>query len=230
MERRKLKIFTIILLLLLPPIIILLVRNFLPSNYLISSIYKIIFLSPLFYGIFVYKKSLKNVMLEGFKFEIFKHNFWKMFGVGILLSTIYFSAYFIFKGYLNIDFIGNNLDQLASINASNIIFIGIYIIFFNSILEEFFWRGFIFKETNNLLSPTLTYLITATAFSFHHVMFYYTWFSFPFLSIVTIGLIGFALIMNFIFQKYNDLFSCWLIHGMVDTIQIIIALMIFKII
>ena len=153
-----------------------------------------------------------------------------MLGVGIFLALIYFSAYFIFRNYLNLEFIGNNLNELASIDATNIIFIGLYIIFINSLLEEFFWRGFIFKETSNLINAPLTYLITGIAFSFHHVMFYYTWFSFPFLSLVTIGLIGFAMIVNFIFQKYNDLYSCWLIHGMVDIVQIVIALMIFNVI
>jgi membrane protease YdiL (CAAX protease family) len=230
MERKNLKLFIILLLLLLPIVLIVLVRNFLSTNYLASSIYKLIFISPLFYRLFIRKRSLKDSITEGFNFKKFKDKFWIVIGVGILLSIIYFSAYFVFKGYLNLESIGNNLDQLASINATNIIFIGVYIVFINSLLEEFFWRGFIFKETNKLMTPLLTYLITGIAFSFHHVMFYYTWFSFPLFSLVTIGLVGFAVIVNFIFQQYEDLYSCWLIHGMVDIVQITIAIMIFGII
>jgi uncharacterized protein len=230
MKGKKSKIFLIILLLLLPPIIIFLVRNFLPSNYILSSLYKVIFIFPLFYRLFIYKKSLKDSVLEGFNLKSFNKNFWRVFVIGIILSGVYLFVYIVFRGHLDLEFIRESLNKLASVNTLNIFFIGAYIIFFNSFLEEFFWRGFLFRESRELMNPVLAYLITGIAFSFHHIIFYYNWFSLTFLLLVTLGLIGFSVIVSFIFEKYNDLYSCWLIHGMVDTIQIIIALNIFEII
>ena len=74
------------------------------------------------------------------------------------------------------------------------------------------------------------YIITGFAFSFHHIMFYYDWFTLPFFAIVTIGLTVSAIIMNSIFDKYKDLFSCWLVHALADTAQIGIAMIIFDLI
>jgi membrane protease YdiL (CAAX protease family) len=175
------------------------------------------------------KKPLLNIIKKDFHYKIFKKNFFKVLLLGLFLSLIYLSAFLIFKNYLNLDNIANNLKSSADINSTNIIFIGLYIIFINSILEEFFWRGFIFKELNkkNRIS---SYLLTGLAFSFHHVIFYYSWFNLPITIIVTLGLIIYSLFASYIFEKYKDLFSCWLIHILVDIVQIYIALVVFKVI
>ncbi len=152
-----------------------------------------------------------------------------MFLLGISAAIVYLGTFFLFKGFLDITTITEKLQTLASINTTNIIFIGIYIILINSLLEEFFWRGFLFKKLKENLGNS-SYFISGIAFSFHHVMFFYDWFTLPFFLIVTGGLTIYAIRMNYIFNKYKDLYSCWLIHGIVDIAQILIALMIFRII
>jgi len=221
------KITLLILLLILPPFIIFLSRHFFPSNYFFSSIYKIIFLLPLFFRFFIEKKTLKQSFAQNFSLERFKNNLWPMIITGIVLAATYVSAFFIFKDALNLSLIATKLQGLISIDLSNLIFIGLYIVIFNSLLEEFFWRGFLFQELRNTVKPWLAYVLTGIAFSFHHVMFYYNWFNLPFFLVVTIGLILYAVIMNLLFERYKDLFSCWMVHAFVDVVQIFIAFSIF---
>lgn len=217
----------LLILVILPPIFIILSHEFFPGNYLLSSIYKIIFLAPLFIRLFIKKQSFKVALTQDFSLNKFKSNASKLFLIGLSLSLIYLSSFYIFKNFLDIKTITDRLNELASINLNSIIFIGAYIIIFNSILEEYFWRSFIFEEFSKIIKPIPAFIISATAFSFHHVVFFYNWFSPLFFLLITIGLIGYALIMNFIWQKYRELFSCWLVHAMVDIVQIYIAYQIF---
>ena len=230
MKKNYKKLFILILLLILPIMFILIAREIFPNTYLFSSIYKLIYLFPIFYGFFIYKKSIKKSLTENFNFKTFKKNFIKILTIGLFLGIIYLDAYLIFKGYLNLNSIANTLSQTISVSASNIIIIGLYIIIFNSLFEEFFWRGFIFKEINNLINPITTPILTGIAFSLHHIIFYYNFLPTSLTVIATIGLIIYTIIMNYIFIKYQDLFSCWLIHAIVDIIQIGIGLKVFGVI
>ena len=221
------KIILLILLLILPPFIILLSRHFFSSNYFFSSIYKIIFLFPLFFRLFIEKKTLKQSFAQDFSLERLKKNIFPMIITGIVLVGVYLSSFFIFKNSLDLSLIATKLQGLISLNPSNLIFIGLYIIIVNSLLEEYFWRGFMFQELRNIVKPWLAYALTGIAFSFHHVMFYYNWFNLTFFLVVTIGLILYAVIMNFLLERYRDLFSCWIVHAFVDVVQIFIAFSIF---
>lgn len=227
MDNKK-KLISLLFLVVFPPILIILSHEFSPNNYFFSSIYKIIFLSPLLFGVYVRKESFKQSLLRDFSFSNFKRNFFKMFGLGFVLSIIYYFSFYIFKDFIDINSITEKINELASINLGNIIFIGLYIIIFNSILEEYFWRSFIFEELHKIIKPSLAYVISAIAFSFHHVIFFYNWFTPLFFILITIGLVGYALIMNYVWNKYKDLFTCWLPHAMVDVIQIFIAYQVFS--
>ncbi|HII14043.1 MAG TPA: CPBP family intramembrane metalloprotease, partial [Nanoarchaeota archaeon] len=209
-------------LILLSPIFLILSRLFLPTNYLFSSLYKLIFLFPLFYYIYIEKKSLKNIYQENFSFKTVKNTWKKMCILGLGIALIYITTFFLLKGFVDISSIIQKLELVATINTTNIIFIGAYIIFINSLLEEFFWRGFIFKKMKENIGNK-AYIITGLAFSLHHMMFYYNWFTLPFFLIVTVGLSAYAILMNFIFDRYKDLYSCWLVHALADTAQIGIA-------
>lgn len=224
----KAKILILLLLIILPPIFIFVSREMFEANYLTSSIYKIIFLTPLFYRLWIERKSLKQSILEGISFENFKKNILKLFVFGAFLAGIYLASFFIFRSHIDLGFIGEKLKELANINIENIIFIGLYIIIINSFLEEFFWRGFVFEKLRKFLRPWMAYLISGIAFSFHHMVFYYNWFNPGFFILVTFGLFMYAMILNYIFEKYRDLLSCWLVHSLSDIVQISIGVMILS--
>lgn len=124
----------------------------------------------------------------------------------------------------------NKLEDVASIGIGNLFLIGLYIIVINSLIEEYFWRGFLFEKLSALINPWAVYALTGVGFSLHHIMFYYDWFSVSIFLLVTSGLVAYAMIMNYIFYRFRDLFSCWLIHAFADSAQIFIAFKIFDLI
>jgi membrane protease YdiL (CAAX protease family) len=173
------------------------------------------------------KKHLKTALFENFSLKTIKRLFPKSLFLGLVLAVIYFSAFYLFKDFLVLDEIKAKLTGLISVNLEKLILVGLYIIIFNSLLEEYFWRSFLFKEFKKVVHPFLAYSLPAIAFSFHHVMFYYNWFSLPFFIAVTFGLVAYSLIMNKVFDYSKDLFTCWLVHALVDIVQISIAFIVF---
>lgn len=224
---KKTEIIFLFALILLPPVFILFSHQFLPNNYFFSSLYKLIFLTPILYRVYSERKSLKKALTQDFKLKTLKKNFSKLLALGLILSFIYFGAFYLFQSYLPLEYIKERLNGDINLNLSNLFLIGSYVIILNSLLEEYFWRSFIFHELHQRLNLKFAYFISALAFSFHHIMFYYDWFSPLFFLLVTLGLTIYSLLMNHLFVKAKDLFSCWLVHAMVDVIQITIGYLIF---
>ncbi|MFP4423730.1 MAG: CPBP family intramembrane glutamic endopeptidase [Candidatus Woesearchaeota archaeon] len=220
---------TLIILLVLPLLIIFISREFFPSTYVFSSLYKIIFLFPIAYRIFSGKK-VKEAISKHFLIKTLRRNILHVTGIGLLLSGTYIGAFYVAKGMIPMEEIASRLHETISLDGTSIIFVGVYIIVLNSLLEEFFWRGFLFDEFRKSFPYWVSHLATGVGFSLHHVVFYYNWFSVPVFLVVTLGLIGYAIIMNMVFQRYGDLFSCWVIHAFADVAQIYIAFTVFGVI
>ena len=215
------KKWLLVLLIVFPPILIVFSRQFGEMNYFVSSIYKLVFFVPLVYRMFFYKRSFKRSVTEGFKWKQFKRNFLPTLGLSVLFAGIFLSAFLIFKGYLNFDSMIYNLKELVGVDKSNILYIGAYVIFLNSVLEEYFWRGFMFKELKSVGAVT-AYVLTGLGFALHHVMLIYAWFSWPYIIVMALGLAGFGMVMNWVYERYG-LFSCWFIHLVQDVVMVSIG-------
>ena len=226
MNKRK-KIIFFIIILTIPPILII-SSGFLDKvNYFISSSYKLIFFTPIFYRMYFQKKKLLESFIEGFNWRNFKKYFLSFLSIGLGLSVIYFLGFLFLSRFIDFNQVLSKIKQFASIDAKNIVYVGIYMIIINSLIEEFFWRGFVFKEINKISNHWSVYLLTAFAFSIYHVAIIYDWISFSLLLVAVFGLTGYSIVKNIVFRMYKDLYGCWLIHAMVDTVQILIAFRIF---
>jgi membrane protease YdiL (CAAX protease family) len=224
------KNFLIIVLIIIAPFLILFSKALPQANYLVASFYKLIFVVPIVFRLFVYRFSIKKAFTAGFDFKLFKKNFWPVFSFGIILSLIYMTAYLITERFLNFQNIIERINSYAAVDATKIMFVGVYMITINSLIEEFFWRGFVFQELSKRNKAIVAQLLTGIGFAIYHVAIFYDWFNPIILGIATFGLTGYSIIMNYIYKAYKDLFSCWLVHAMVDTVQILIAFRIFGLI
>ena len=213
----------------LPVLLLLIIRTFSHPSYFFSSLYKVVFLFPFLYFSLFEIRSFRIKVFSGFSVLQFKKHFLSAFLWGISFSAIYAFAFFLFRPLLSGDVITSALNSFAAITSSNILLIGLYIIFVNSLLEEFFWRGFFFVEVSSLYGKVLGYIFTGIGFSLYHIAFFYSWFSLPFVLLAALGLFCYSLFMCFLFERYKDLFTCWFIHGLVDIVQIFIALYLFGI-
>lgn len=196
-------------------------------SYFIKTATKIIIfiLIPYCYVKFINKDN----MIKQMRFKSDK-NLKYGFILGMLSFLIVIISFVILKYQINFDDIINELETKSKITAGNFIFIGLYITFINSFLEEFFFRGFIFLNLYELGKTRLAYIFSSLLFALYHIAIFKTWFNIYLTIVALIGLIIIGLIFNYVDTKSKNLLNSWVIHILADSAIILIGLRLFGII
>jgi membrane protease YdiL (CAAX protease family) len=147
--------------------------------------------------------------------------------LGILLFLFLLGVYFIFKDFLDIDAIRLDFEVKYKITKDSLLYYGLYMSFVNSLMEEFFFRGFIFLNLKKLGYKKTGYITSSLLFALYHIANFQNWFS-PVLYILAIvGLFVGGTIFNFLDDKDNTFFNSWFVHICADLAIVFIGYMIF---
>ena len=151
-KKESLVVFIIVI---LNCILMVFIDGVFSANYLQKSIFKIIIfmLLPLLYLKKHHLDEIKNI----FKVKRDNHSIFKSFALGIGVYLLIVGSYFTIGNYFNFNQITSSLENGIGVNSSNFIFVALYISFINSLLEEFFFRGYAFIYLKNI--PQRKYLI-----------------------------------------------------------------------
>ena len=139
------------------------------------------------------------------------------------------ASYFVLRGYIDFNRIAQELQSKSKVTPSNFIFVGLYITFGNSFLEEYFFRGFIFLNLFNLGSKKLAYIYSSLLFGVYHISIFKTWFNPILIGLALFGLISVGIIFNWLDTKTENFINSWLVHILADSAIIIIGMRMFKI-
>lgn len=182
---------------------------FIQPGYLMKSILKIILflINPL---IFIWVDRSISIK-EYFKISS-KKQFLISLGLGIGVYIIILGAYFTLKNFINLDNIRDILLDSLNVDKNNFVFVALYISFFNSLLEEFFFRGFIFLSLLKTKGRCKAYIISALAFAIYHVAIMANWFNLILFFVALSGLFIGALIFNYLNEKNKNIYNSWLVH------------------
>jgi membrane protease YdiL (CAAX protease family) len=219
----------IILSTLLACFILYIVEQGVGVSYAIKTILKIfIFVGlPISYVKLIRKQNirealkLKNVNLRDFKTG---------FIAGLLFFTIVMGAYFIVGNQIDFDMIAQELQTKLKVTPLNFIFIGLYITFGNSFLEEFFFRGFIFMNLYELRSKKFAYVYSSILFALYHIAIFKTWFTLPITLLALFGLVSVGFLFNWMDTKSRNFINSWIAHILADIAVILIGLRMFEMI
>lgn len=132
--------------------------------------------------------------------------------LGITVYSFIMIVYVVLKNFIDINSIRTLISTTIGINADNFILVAIYISFINSLLEEFFFRGYSFlllkEETNNKFA----YLFSASLFSVYHVGMTSGWFN-PIIYVLSLlGLFLGGCLFNYLNDKCKNIYPSWLVH------------------
>lgn len=178
-------------------------------GYMIKSILKIILF--LFIPL-VFIWTDKSISIK----EYFKISSRKQFlislGLGLGVYVIILATYFILKNFINLDNIQDILEESLNVSKDNFVLVALYISFFNSLLEEFFFRGFIFLSLLKTKGRLKAYVISALAFAIYHVAIMASWFNIIIFFLALLGLFIGALIFNYLNEKNKNIYNSWLVH------------------
>ncbi len=198
----------------------------LKPQYIIKSFIKIFFflIIPLIYFYKNKDLSLKKILVPS------KKGFILSLALGIVVYIIIIGGYLIVRNFYDFSLIVDLLSNNVGVDKSNFIFVALYISFFNSLLEEFFFRGIAFLSIIKDVGRKKAYLFSAIMFSIYHIAIMNNWFSNVLFSLVMFGLVIGACIFNFIDEKTQNIYNSWMIHMFANFAINTIGLILFKII
>ena len=178
--------------------------------YHIRTIIKIILflLIPLIYY-FIFKGELKDIK------QLFipkKKDFLKSLILGIFIYISIISCYFLLRNIVDFNQIAELLTSEVGVDANNLIYVTSYIAFFNSLLEEFFFRGFAFITLKKQTNRKFAYIFSASLFSIYHAGMTTGWFNPIIFILVLIALFLAGFIFNYLNEKCNHIYPSWLVH------------------
>lgn len=204
-----------------------LIESYINPVYIIKSIYKLVIFAgfPLIYCIFDNEIRFKEFFALKDKEQI---KFALALGLGVFVFVQ--AGYFVLKGFIDLNNISAVLENNLDINKDNFIFISLYISFFNSFLEELFFRGFSFLILNKYSSKKHSYIISAFAFSIYHVSILANWFNAVIYIIFIVGLFVTGLFFNLLNDRYDNIYNSWIVHMSANMSINFVGFMMFGII
>lgn len=147
----------------------------------------------------------------------------------ISVYAVILGGYMLLKDVFDFSAITGALTGNIGVTRDNFVFVSLYISFVNSLLEEFFFRGFAFLTLKKLSTRRFAYLFSAAVFSLYHVAMMIGWFSVEVFVIVLAGLFAGGLIFNFLNEKSGTIYPSWFVHMFANFAINTIGFMLFGI-
>ncbi|MFH0905735.1 MAG: CPBP family intramembrane glutamic endopeptidase [archaeon] len=159
----------------------------------------------------------ESLIVIGIKKENSKHSISNGLFFGIIFFLIIIASYYVFKDkFLDINRINLVLASFGITTASFTFILMIsFIVIFNSILEEVFWRGYLYYNllTKLQLSKINIILLTSFFFTSYHVFTIISFLGFNIVStFAIICLFLISLFWGYLRFKFDNLISTIIIH------------------
>ena len=178
------------------------------ADYFIKSVIKLV----LFIGTpFLYSLIDKDIRL----IELFKPNKKGIKTAIFLCVPVYIiivGGYFLLKDVFDFSNITVSLTENIGVTGKNFIYVSIYISFVNSLLEEFFFRGFAFLSLKTVISTKIAYVFSSAIFALYHIAFMIGWFPPVAFILVMAGLFVGGMCFNYLNSKSGNIYTSWFVH------------------
>lgn len=181
----------------------------LQPGYVIKSMIKVVFFLIL---PFLFAYYDKNINLRSvFNFE--RKGMIKSLLLGMTIYGVIIGSYFIIQNFYDFSLITDILVQDVGVDKNNFIFVALYISFVNSLLEEFFFRGFAFLKLQQYIQKNHAYFISSFMFAIYHVAIMKGWFSIILFVLAILALMVGACLFNYLDDKNQNIYNSWMVHA-----------------
>lgn len=140
-------------------------------------------------------------------------------GSGLAIMGIIIGAFVILLPYIDIDTLLIDLVE-AGITPSVFPFVALYILFGNSLLEEFFFRGLL---PNFFELSRLRLFLPSFFFAIYHIAIFLPWFSPVLLTLAVLGLWIGGIIFQLANERSRTILPSWIIHMFADISILLIG-------
>ena len=133
------------------------------------------------------------------------------FGLGAGVYGVILGGFFLVRPFFDFSGIAGKLTQNAGVTRENFLYVSLYISLVNSLLEEFFFRGFLFTNLKTK-GKQFANLFSAAVFAAYHVAMMTGWFSPVLFVLVMAGLTVGGMLFNGLNDRFGGICVSWLVH------------------
>ncbi len=148
----------------------------------------------------------------------------------VLVYTIILGGYLLLKNIFDFSKVTGALTKNIGVTGQNFVLVSLYISFVNSLLEEFFFRGFAFLNLKRITGRRFAYIFSSLVFALYHIAMMIGWFKLDVFLIIMVGLFAGGLIFNYLNEKSETIYPSWLVHMFSNFAINTIGFMLFGII
>lgn len=185
------------------------VEEAIQPSYLIKTLIKLV----LFIGLpwFVYRSDHIIHFKDCWKLWSAKQIFWSI-GIGMIVYGFIVGGYFLIASHIDLQQIQMQLSGSLQITKKNFMLIATYIALANSLIEEFFFRGFGYLSLKRVIHSKIATVFSSLLFAAYHVSIMSSWFSMGIFLLFIFGLFLSGLLFNWFNEKYQNIYGSWIIH------------------
>jgi uncharacterized protein len=153
-----------------------------------------------------------GIASEIFKWQNWRNQFALSLGLGAAAAAIFVGVFAVLGDQLldKASIVGK-IESQFSVNATTVLLVAPFTIAVNSLIEEFFYRGFAFGQLVRQ-NRRLGIVLPAAAFTAQHLLFIYHWVRPLPLALAVVGLTTFALVLQAMYARADSLVAPWIIH------------------
>ncbi len=212
-------LFSIVALVVLEEVFVL---EYIPKQILRISLFLIV---PLF-GIYVLRKSNLKTEIKFEKPTLQELKLPILVSIVIFIGTI--GGYFMLQFMFDADVVVQGGEELG-ITPSNIWIWAVYLVFFNSLIEEFFFRGYIFY-TLEKNSYKLAIIVSSVLWAVYHVIIFMTLFPIYTVIFTIVGLSIIGVLLAYINRFGKSFINSWIVHIFADIAVVIVLLYMYTLV
>lgn len=189
-------------------IIMAIVDAYIQPSYFIKSAVKAVFflVCPLVYGLADKTANIREILKPN------KSGIKTALMLCIPVYVVILGGYLLLKDVFDFSSITGALTDNIGVNKNNFVFVAIYISFVNSLLEEFFFRGFAFFTLGKHSGKKFAYIFSSGAFALYHIAMMTGWFSLLLYVLIIVGLFAGGIIFNLLNERSNNIYTSWFVH------------------
>lgn len=184
-------------------------------NYLIQSLVKIA-LFLLIPAVFYWSNRHERRMTVSRRSNNGGNNWIYAVLLGVLSFGAVLGAYLILSPFIDFAHVVADLQNRLKVTQMNYLLIGAYVIFINSLLEEVFFRGFVFAELYKKGRRFYAYFFSSLLFAAYHISIFRTWFEWPLMILALLGIMTGGLIFCWLNRHELKITYSWIAHVFAD--------------
>lgn len=151
---------------------------------------------------------------------------------GMIIGLVMFMAilimYWLFLRYwIDVNFVREKLEQVGNINQQAFIFGGAYFILINALIEEYFWRWFIYSRWEELVSDKFAVLLSALSFTLHHAIGLAAFVDWRVVTVASLAVFVAGAVWSEYYRRYRLIWCNYFSHAIADLALYIVAWQVF---